>query len=78
MQILSGSAFTLITTMRKFIDNASTQYNNTSEFVVITPVKNEELFIKQTIDSVINQTFKPKTWIIVDDGQNSQHTFNHQ
>jgi len=38
------------------------------KYIIITPAKNEEKFIKKTIESVINQTIKPFQWIIVDDG----------
>lgn len=38
------------------------------KYVIVTPVKNEEKFIGQTINSVINQTIKPQRWIIVNDG----------
>ncbi|MBI5661138.1 MAG: glycosyltransferase family 2 protein [Ignavibacterium album] len=37
-------------------------------YIIITPAKNEEKFIEKTIQSVINQTIKPKLWVIVDDG----------
>jgi len=37
------------------------------EYVLITPVHNEEEFIEQIIESVIAQTILPKKWIIVDD-----------
>jgi glycosyltransferase involved in cell wall biosynthesis len=37
-------------------------------YVIITPVKDEEKYIELTIKSVINQTIKPLQWIIVDDG----------
>lgn len=36
--------------------------------VVITPVKNEQDFIGNTLDSILNQTKLPSKWIIVDDG----------
>jgi len=39
-----------------------------SKYIIVTPVKNEEKFIGQTINSVINQTIKPQRWIIVNDG----------
>ena len=39
-----------------------------SKYVVITPVRNEELYIEETIKSMIAQTLKPTEWIIVDDG----------
>lgn len=54
--------------LRKFVDLNENNYRNDNSFVIITPVKNEAKFIKQTLNSVINQTVKPKSWIIVDDG----------
>lgn len=39
-----------------------------TNYLIISPVKNEEQFIEKTIQSVINQTVLPKKWIIVDDG----------
>lgn len=38
------------------------------KYIIITPVKNEEKYIKFTLDSVIAQTILPAKWIIVDDG----------
>jgi len=38
------------------------------DFVLISPVYNEEMFIDQLMQSVISQTLKPKKWVIVDDG----------
>lgn len=37
-------------------------------YVLITPARNEESFIGDTIRSVIAQTIPPKRWIIVSDG----------
>lgn len=37
-------------------------------FILITPLKNEEAYIKKTASAVIAQTMKPALWIIVDDG----------
>jgi biofilm PGA synthesis N-glycosyltransferase PgaC len=37
------------------------------EFVIITPVKNEEKYIGFTLESVINQSVLPQEWIIVND-----------
>jgi len=39
----------------------------TSTYVLITPAKNEELFIRNVLDSVVSQTHRPLRWIIVDD-----------
>jgi glycosyltransferase involved in cell wall biosynthesis len=36
--------------------------------VIITPARNEEDYIEQTIKSVISQTLLPKMWVIVSDG----------
>jgi biofilm PGA synthesis N-glycosyltransferase PgaC len=38
------------------------------KYVIITPVHNEESYIRFTLDSVVAQTVKPEQWIIVDDG----------
>jgi len=39
-------------------------------YVLITPAKNEAMFIEKTITSVIRQTILPLKWIIVSDGSN--------
>jgi biofilm PGA synthesis N-glycosyltransferase PgaC len=36
-------------------------------FVLITPVKNEEACIEETLKSVVSQTMRPAEWIIVSD-----------
>jgi poly-beta-1,6-N-acetyl-D-glucosamine synthase len=38
------------------------------KYVIITPTRNEEAYIRYTLDSVVAQTLKPEQWIIVDDG----------
>jgi biofilm PGA synthesis N-glycosyltransferase PgaC len=38
------------------------------KYLLITAARNEEAFIKLTIESVINQTVLPVRWIIVSDG----------
>jgi glycosyltransferase involved in cell wall biosynthesis len=38
-----------------------------TEYVLITPVHNEEKFVGQVIATVIAQTILPKKWVIVDD-----------
>jgi biofilm PGA synthesis N-glycosyltransferase PgaC len=37
-------------------------------YVLITPARNEEAFIEQTIKSVVQQTILPVKWVIVSDG----------
>ena len=38
-----------------------------TEYVIITPAKNEESYIEKTIESMLSQTVRPSKWIIVDD-----------
>ena len=38
------------------------------KYIIITPAKDEEKYIKYTLESVCGQTLKPYKWIIVDDG----------
>jgi glycosyltransferase involved in cell wall biosynthesis len=40
----------------------------TLSYVLITPARNEEGFIEQTIQSVVAQTVPPRKWVIVSDG----------
>jgi glycosyltransferase involved in cell wall biosynthesis len=42
-------------------------------YVMITPARNEELYIEKTIQSMISQTVLPKMWIVVSDGS-TDHT----
>jgi glycosyltransferase involved in cell wall biosynthesis len=37
-------------------------------YVLVTPARNEEAFIKNTLDSVVEQTYRPRKWVIVNDG----------
>ena len=37
-------------------------------YVLVTPARNEEAFIRKTIESMIHQTVLPLKWVIVDDG----------
>jgi glycosyltransferase involved in cell wall biosynthesis len=41
---------------------------NNCPFVLITPARNEEVFIERTLESVIKQTVLPERWVIVNDG----------
>ena len=38
------------------------------KIIIITPVRDEEEYIKLTIESVLAQTLLPFKWVIVDDG----------
>ncbi|HEY8037337.1 MAG TPA: glycosyltransferase family 2 protein [Methylobacter sp.] len=50
--------------------SAPAKINNTDhyQYVLITPARNEEAFIGQTIESVVAQTVLPAKWVIVSDG----------
>lgn len=39
-----------------------------SDYVIISPCRNEAEFMKHTLDSVVEQSILPRQWIIVDDG----------
>lgn len=38
------------------------------KYIIISPVRNEEEFVENTLNSVVNQTVRPLEWIIVNDG----------
>lgn len=42
------------------------------KYVLITPARNEETFITETLDSVVAQTVLPERWVIIDDGSTDQ------
>ena len=44
-----------------------------NNYILITPARNEEKYIRKTIESVISQTLLPKQWIIISDGS-TDHT----
>jgi biofilm PGA synthesis N-glycosyltransferase PgaC len=37
-------------------------------YVVISPCRDESLYMRQTLDTVVNQSIRPSKWVIVDDG----------
>lgn len=37
-------------------------------YVLITPVKNEQKYIRKILDSVVSQTILPEAWVIIDGG----------
>lgn len=41
-------------------------------YIIITPVQNEERYIRETIKSVLCQTIKPIEWVIVNDGSKDE------
>ena len=42
------------------------------EYLVISPVKDEERYVEHTLRSMVSQTRKPIRWIIVDDGSSDR------
>lgn len=38
------------------------------KYALITPARNEEIFIDKTLDSVCGQSVLPERWVVVDDG----------
>jgi len=46
----------------------TTRIDMTQRYVLISPCRNEALYMRQTLDSVIGQSVRPAKWIIVDDG----------
>jgi len=42
--------------------------NEKATYVLVTPVRDEEVYLPRAIESVLQQTIRPKEWIIVDDG----------
>lgn len=45
-----------------------TEQNRTGNYVIVSPVKDEALYVEKTFQSVIAQTRRPRRWILVDDG----------
>lgn len=37
-------------------------------YLLVSPCRNEEAFVRRTLDSVASQTVRPAVWVIVDDG----------
>ncbi len=43
-------------------------------YAVISPCRDEEDYVRETIESVLAQTFRPTKWVIVDDGSTDNTT----
>ena len=50
----------------------TTNNNNTPKYIIVSPVKDEESYIYNTIESVSSQSILPRMWIIVDDGSSDR------
>ena len=46
----------------------TTLVNGPPRYIVITPVRDEEAYLKSTMDSMFAQTIRPIEWVIVNDG----------
>ncbi|WP_235045477.1 glycosyltransferase family 2 protein [Methylophaga lonarensis] len=44
----------------------------THSYLLISPCRNESEYMRQTLDSVVNQTVPPDLWVIVDDGSTDE------
>src|SRR5450755_1957718 len=44
----------------------------TQQYVLISPCRDEEEFMRQTLDSVTSQSILPAKWVIVDDGSKDE------
>ncbi|MEM8597271.1 MAG: glycosyltransferase family A protein, partial [Pseudomonadota bacterium] len=42
------------------------------DYVLISPCRNEQVYMRRTLDSVLAQTVPPARWIIVDDGSTDE------
>jgi len=56
------------TTTTRVNANELDQVSSYLPYALITPARNEEAFIRKTVESVISQTHRPLKWVIVDDG----------
>lgn len=57
--------------MNSSAQSAPLEATNTAghtRYVLVTPARNEAAFIRQTIESVVRQTVRPRRWVIVSDG----------
>lgn len=52
----------------QFIKSFKRQLQKTDNYVIISPCRNEEKYLRNTLESVVKQTVLPKKWVIIDDG----------
>jgi biofilm PGA synthesis N-glycosyltransferase PgaC len=53
---------------RSMLSESGSRRNSELSYVLITPARNEAVFIEMTIKSMISQTVQPLKWVIVSDG----------
>jgi len=51
-----------------YLLNGTYEANMSSNYVIISPCRNEAEYVKNTLDSVVTQSVLPALWVIVDDG----------
>jgi glycosyltransferase involved in cell wall biosynthesis len=49
-------------------ENDRSPKSDNRKYVLISPCRDEAEYMRQTLDSVINQSIRPAKWVIVDDG----------
>lgn len=54
------------------MSKSAAEIHTKRNYVVITPARNEEQYVRLTVDSVLNQVVRPKLCIIVDDGSDDK------
>src|SRR6201999_2591666 len=59
---MNAPATDLLPFMASQADKTATRY------VIVSPVRDEEQYLEQTIQSVVGQNIRPTEWIIVNDG----------
>lgn len=65
---------TAVTTMSRNVNSAPSRASGivSGSYVIITPVRNEEAYIRETINSVGGQTVLPAEWVVIDDGSSDR------
>ena len=58
--------------MDQIIDNNKNRSSNNPIVTVLMPVYNGEKYLKETIESILNQTFRDFEFLIIDDGSKDQ------
>ena len=49
-------------------DATMSNNHNSTKYAILTPVRDEEEYIRFTLESVVGQAIRPAEWVIVDDG----------
>lgn len=51
-----------------FVESNNPVRSANGKYVLISPCRDEAEYVRETLDSVINQSIRPTKWVIVDDG----------